>query len=89
MKHEQPRLLIAGTGSGCGKTTVSSALLRAWQRQGVDLCAFKCGPDYIDPMFHREALGLPSYNLDLFFLQEQEVCELLSCHLSGGRVGVV
>ena len=46
MKHEQPRLLIAGTGSGCGKTTVSSALLRAWQRQGVDLCAFKCGPDY-------------------------------------------
>ncbi len=37
MKHEQPRLLIAGTGSGCGKTTVSSALLRAWQRQGIDL----------------------------------------------------
>ncbi len=89
MKHEQPRLLIAGTGSGCGKTTVSSALLRAWQRQGIDLCAFKCGPDYIDPMFHREALGLPSYNLDLFFLKEDEVCALLSRHLSHGQVGVV
>lgn len=89
MKHEQPRLLIAGTGSGCGKTTVSSALLRAWQRQGVDLCAFKCGPDYIDPMFHREALGLPSYNLDLFFLKEEQVCDLLSRHLSDGCVGVV
>lgn len=89
MKHEQPRLLIAGTGSGCGKTTVSSALLRAWQRQGIDLCAFKCGPDYIDPMFHREALGLPSYNLDLFFLQEDAVRDLLSRQLSHGRVGVV
>ena len=89
MSREQPRLMIAGTGSGCGKTTVSSALLRAWQRQGVHLCAFKCGPDYIDPMFHREALGLPSYNLDLFFLKEQQVCNLMSSHLSHGRVGVV
>ncbi len=89
MTHKQPRLLIAGTGSGCGKTTVSSALLRAWQRQGVSLCAFKCGPDYIDPMFHREALGLPSYNLDLFFLKERMVCDLLAAHLSGGKVGVI
>ncbi len=52
MTREQPRLLIAGTGSGCGKTTVSSALLRVWQRQGVDLCAFICGPDYIDSLYH-------------------------------------
>ncbi len=89
MTREQPRLLIAGTGSGCGKTTVSSALLRVWQRQGVDLCAFKCGPDYIDPMFHRETLGLPSYNLDLFFLKEQMVCDLLFRRLSGGKIGVI
>lgn len=89
MTREQPRLLIAGTGSGCGKTTVSSALLRAWQKQGVDLCAFKCGPDYIDPMFHREAFGLSSYNLDLFFLQENMVRYLLSRQLSGGKVGVI
>ena len=66
MTGSQPRLLIGGTGSGCGKTTVSSAILRALQRRGVSLFAFKCGPDYIDPMFHRAALGLPSYNLDLF-----------------------
>ena len=62
----QPRILIGGTCSGCGKTTVSSALLRAFQRRGLSLCAFKCGPDYIDPMFHQAALQLPSYNLDLF-----------------------
>ena len=61
------RILIAGTGSGCGKTTVTSAVLRALQRRGVPLRAFKCGPDYIDPMFHTAVLGIPSRNLDLFF----------------------
>ena len=62
-----PRLLVAAPASGSGKTTVTCALLRAFQRRGLDPCAFKCGPDYIDPMFHREVLGLPSRNLDLFF----------------------
>ena len=59
MQNNAPRLLLAGTGSGCGKTTVTSALLRAFQRRGVPLAAFKCGPDYIDPMFHTAALGVP------------------------------
>ena len=63
-----PRLLIAGTNSGCGKTTIVNSILRAIQKQNVALCGFKCGPDYIDPMFHKAALGIPSYNLDLFFL---------------------
>lgn len=65
-----PRILIGGTGSGCGKTTVTLAVLRALQRRGVDLRAFKCGPDYIDPMFHTAVLGLPSRNLDLFLSDE-------------------
>ena len=46
--------------SGCGKTTVTTAILRALQRRGVTLSAFKCGPDYIDPMFHTAVLGVPS-----------------------------
>ena len=73
MKHDAPRLLIGGTGSGCGKTTVSSAILRALQRRGQALSAFKCGPDYIDPMFHTAVLGVPSRNLDLFFVSETQV----------------
>lgn len=89
MISNQPRILIAGTGSGCGKTTVSSALLRAFQRRGMQLCAFKCGPDYIDPMFHRAALGIPSYNLDLFFLPENEICKLIARHLHSGRFGIL
>lgn len=89
MTHAQPRLLIGGTGSGCGKTTVSSAILRALQRRGVSLCAFKCGPDYIDPMFHRAALGLPSYNLDLFFLSEQQIRALTASHLNHQTVGIM
>ena len=85
----QPRLLLGGTGSGCGKTTVASALLRALQRRGTDLRAFKCGPDYIDPMFHTAVLGLPSRNLDLFFTDETAVRAQLFRHIPAGAVGVI
>ena len=64
------RLMVAGTGSGCGKTTVVCALLQALKNRGCDLAAFKCGPDYIDPMFHTEILGTPSANVDLFLSGE-------------------
>lgn len=73
----QPRVLLAAAASGSGKTTVTCAVLRALKNRGVRAAAFKCGPDYIDPMFHREVLGVPSTNLDLFLLQEQTVRSLL------------
>lgn len=60
------QLLLAAPFSGSGKTMMICALLRALQRRGFDPCAFKCGPDYIDPMFHRAALGVEGCNLDLF-----------------------
>ena len=62
------RVLIAGTGSGCGKTTVVCALLQALKNRGEDVASFKCGPDYIDPMFHSEIIGAPGGNLDPYFL---------------------
>ncbi|MDR1687829.1 MAG: cobyrinate a,c-diamide synthase [Clostridiales bacterium] len=62
------RLLISGTHSGCGKTTVTCALLAALKARGIKTAAFKCGPDYIDPMFHREAAQIKAYSLDPFFL---------------------
>ena len=62
-----PRLMIAALGSGSGKTLVTCGLLRLLQRKNLHPAAFKCGPDYIDPMFHRQVLGIPSRNLDTFF----------------------
>ena len=63
------QFLVAAPCSGSGKTTLTCALLAALKRRGADPCAFKSGPDYIDPMFHRAVLGVESHNLDLFFLR--------------------
>ncbi len=72
------RIMIVGTGSGCGKTTVTCALLKALLDTGQNPCAFKCGPDYIDPMFHTEIIGTPSRNLDLFLCGDEMVKYLLA-----------
>ena len=67
------RIMIAGTGSGCGKTTVTCALLAAFKNMGKNIVSFKCGPDYIDPMFHKKAVLTDSYNLDVFLMGEENV----------------
>lgn len=72
------RIMLVGTGSGCGKTTVTCALLKALSLKGVEAASFKCGPDYIDPMFHSEIIGTKSRNLDLFLCGENTVKYLLS-----------
>ncbi len=77
------RLLIAGTHSGCGKTTVTCALLMALKNRKLNPSAFKCGPDYIDPMFHRRALGVPSYNLDSFFCTPEQLKSRIAAHAGG------
>lgn len=64
-------LMIAAMQSGAGKTIMTCALLAALKHHGFRVCAFKSGPDYIDPMFHRRVLDVPCRNLDLF-LQGQE-----------------
>ena len=61
------KIVIAADRSGAGKTTVSCGLLAVLKKRGVKVQSFKCGPDYIDPMFHRRVLGVPSGNLDSFF----------------------
>ncbi|MFI3207524.1 MAG: cobyrinate a,c-diamide synthase [Eubacteriales bacterium] len=74
------RVLIAGTHSGCGKTTVTCGILRALQKRGMDVRAFKCGPDYIDPMFHSEVLGAKSRNIDMFLCSKETAKRLFINH---------
>ena len=82
------QFLIAAPRSGSGKTTVTCAVLTALQRRGTDPCAFKCGPDYIDPMFHRSALQVDSHNLDLFLSNRDMVRAIFARYAAGHGAAV-
>lgn len=73
MEKHIPRVMIGAMKSGSGKTVVTCALLKALKNRGKNPKAFKCGPDYIDPMFHKKIIEIPSYNLDSFFLKESQL----------------
>ena len=84
-----PRIMIAAVGSGCGKTTVTCGLLQILKKRMPRVRAFKCGPDYIDPLFHTRVLGLPSRNLDSFLCPEDTVRYLLGADSSGTDLAVL
>ena len=72
------RIMIAAPQSGSGKTLITCALLQALKEKNYYLESFKCGPDYIDPMFHKTVLGISSRNLDPFFTEDSITRMLLS-----------
>ena len=82
------QFLLAAPRSGSGKTTMTCALLMALKRRGCAPCAFKSGPDYIDPMFHRAVLGVESHNLDLFFSAPETVRTLYARGAAGHGAAV-
>ena len=84
-----PRVIICGTGSGCGKTTVSCAILKALKDRGFSVTAAKCGPDYIDPMFHGKTLGVPSMNLDMFFTEAGTAKSMLFEHAKNSDICLI
>ena len=84
-----PRVVLAGTNSGCGKTTVSCAILQSFVNRGLKVGAFKCGPDYIDPMFHSRIIGAKSSNLDLHFFSENTLRFLLAKNAADRDVSIM
>lgn len=68
-----PRLVIAGSATGVGKTTVTMALARALRACGLRVVVFKCGPDYLDPTYHARATDTECHNLDGWMMGKQAV----------------
>lgn len=81
--------MIAGVSSGCGKTTVVCAVLQALVNRGLRVASFKCGPDYIDPMFHESVIGADSHNLDGYFCGGKMLRRLLADNSEGAEISVV
>ncbi len=81
-------ILLTAPASGGGKTAAACALMAALRDRGLKVRACKCGPDYIDPMFHREVLGIDSKNLDLFFSGKEELIREYERHTEGADITV-
>lgn len=84
-----PRVVIAGTGSGSGKTTVTMGLLAAIGATGEAAQPFKAGADMIDPGYHTAAAGRPCRNLDTMLLSRDRLLELFSRSAPGGGLSVI
>ena len=83
------RLMIAGTNSGCGKTTISCAVMQALVNRRMRVSAFKCGPDYIDPMFHESVIGADPHNLDAWFCEGKMLRRILTDGSSDSDISLI
>ena len=83
------RFMIAAPKSGSGKTMITCGLLRAFLLRGKKVAAFKCGPDYIDPLFHETVVGAPSRNLDPFFTDGPMTRYLFGRHANSADLSVI
>jgi cobyrinic acid a,c-diamide synthase len=84
-----PRIVVAGTHSGVGKTTVASGLMAALRAKGYEVAPFKVGPDFIDPSYHALATGRPGRNLDAFLSGPELIAPLFAHGSRGADVAVI
>jgi len=89
MGKDPKGVVIAGTHSGCGKTTVSLALMAAFARRGLAVQPFKAGPDFIDPGLHAVATNRGSHNLDGWMLPRQACAGLFARHGAGADLAIL
>ena len=83
------RILFAAPSSGSGKTTITCGVLQALKNRGKKVFSFKCGPDYIDPMFQERVIGVPSGTLDLFFSEEWKLRSLFKRNAAEAEISVI
>ncbi|MGG1575202.1 cobyrinate a,c-diamide synthase [Fictibacillus sp. NRS-1165] len=83
------RIMIAGTGSGVGKTTLTIGLMSALQSRGYTVQGFKCGPDYIDPTYHSAVTGRTSRNLDSWMMKDEAVKEIARRGSAGADLSII
>lgn len=89
MNCEYPRLMLAAPKSSSGKTMMTCGLLTAFLNRGICCQSFKCGPDYIDPMFHKYVLDIDGGNLDTFFLEKEQVRAQFMTQAKGADLSVI
>lgn len=89
MKLQRPRVVIAGTNSGVGKTTIVTGLLAYYHAKGMSVQPFKVGPDYIDPGFHGKAAGRNSYNLDTWLTPPDRLGQTFARLSAGADISIV
>jgi len=82
-------ILLAGTHSGCGKTTIMLALLQALKAQTANVTAFKAGPDFLDPLWHQAVTGRASYNLGTHMVGEENSLKLMAAQAETADVAVI
>ena len=89
MKNNFPRLIIAATQSGSGKTTITAGLLAALKNRGLNVQAYKVGPDYIDTGWHELALGKSSHNLDSWLVGKDKLQKIFVETSSGADISII
>lgn len=89
MSDKMARVLFAAPKSGSGKTMVTCGMIALCRKRQLKTVSFKCGPDYIDPMFHRKALDIPSGNLDTFFTDRETTRYLLAKKAQNADIAIL
>ena len=86
---KKPLFIIAGTNSGCGKTTVTLGIIHSLVKKKLKTSAFKIGPDYIDPSYHKAITAKPGCNLDSWMMSKETICHLINKNMELSDIGVI